>query len=90
MSNFRLKKINHFKYLDVTINNRNKNYKDNKITTMAVNKYYCKLTNIFKSKQVSFKSKTILYKVSSLDQFSYMYTRYGRQPKKIKEKIAAL
>jgi len=52
-----------FKYFGVTINSKNNNHEEIKIRTIAGNKLYNGLTNIFKSKQVSLKSKITLYKV---------------------------
>lgn len=50
-------------YVLIIMNSKNNNNKEINIRTTAANKCYYGLMSIFKSKQVSIKSKITLYKV---------------------------
>jgi hypothetical protein len=65
VENFKFERVHTFKYLGVTIISKNNNHEEINIRTTAANKCYYGLTSIFKSKQVSIKSKITLYKVIS-------------------------
>jgi len=63
VKNYKFETVYNLKYLDVSINSTNNNHDDIKIRTIAANKCYYRLSSVFKSKQISFKLKVILYKV---------------------------
>lgn len=62
VDNFKFERVHSFKYLEVTVNSTINYHEEIKIRTVAANKCYYSLANIFKSKQVSLKFKTTLHK----------------------------
>lgn len=65
VENYKFERVRDFKYLGATINSKNDNHDEIKIRT-AANKCYYEVTSILKSKQISIKSKIIIYKVGIL------------------------
>lgn len=63
VENYRFKRVYNFKLLDVTINNTDNKHGEIRVRIPTVNKFNYGLANIFKSKSVSFKSKTTLYHI---------------------------
>jgi len=63
VENYKFERVQNFKYLGVTINNKNNNHDEINIRLTAANKCYYGVTSILKSKQVSLKPKITIYKV---------------------------
>jgi hypothetical protein len=63
IENYKFERILNFKYLSFTINSKYNNPDEIKIRITATNELYYGVTSILKSKQVSIKSKIILYRI---------------------------